>query len=511
MNIYSFFEKSFEQYPQNNALFVKDRHYTYQELQVLSSHISGKLTCGTPGFTGLLAHRSIWAFAGVLGILRTGCAYVPLNPKLPAKRLAAIINKSNMDTLIVEAEYLPVFHETDKFLDKAINIFIPDEPDKSYIINKRHNIIAHRSIMNPEGQLKRKCKYAYMLFTSGSTGMPKGVPISHENVGCYINNINKMNNFLPTDRFSNTFDLTFDLSVHDMFICWSNGAELFCIPENALMAPAKYMKKHQLTCWFSVPTLANTMDRFRMLKPNSFSHLRYSFFCGEPMPELLAENWQKAAPESVIKNIYGPTEATIGITSYTYNSEKCKSLNGILSIGKVFPGNEMKLSDKNEDGQEELMLSGCQVTTQYWKEPEKTAQAFVQYEGKIWYKTGDRIKADQEGYLYFLGRTDYQIKVQGYRVEPGEIDFVISSFRKNINVFTFARQKNNTITLISCINDQPDNKEVEMREIIYHCKKLLPTYMIPSKILFFPNFPMNTNGKINYSQLIDMALKKIEQ
>lgn len=503
MNIFSLFEESFRNNRENNALYVDNRHYTYQELYDISDHIAGMIPPGYQGFAGVMAHRSVSAYAGVLGVLRSGNAYVPLNPKFPAERLANIIHQAEMDTIVVEAKYIHVFRKADEFLDKHLTIIIPDARDQDININSRHNVIYNQAAEAPVQ--KPGFNYAYMLFTSGSTGKPKGVPVSHKNVACYISNMNKQNHFKSSDRFSNTFDLSFDLSVHDMFVCWSNGAELYSIPENTLMAPGKFMRKHQLTCWFSVPTLAYTMDKFRMIKPNAFPHLRYSFFCGEPLPLSLAEKWQKAAPASIVKNIYGPTEATIGISSYTFGPDENKSLNGFLSIGKIFPNNTCKIMKPDH----ELLLSGCQVTDQYWNDADRTKIAFVESEGKTWYKTGDIIDQDQDGDLFFVGRKDQQVQIHGYRVEPGEIDFVISSFINNANVITFAQESNITTVLTTCINQQPENEQEQRRYILEHCRKRLPDYMVPVFILFLKEFPVNASGKIDRVRLVQWANEQI--
>ncbi len=506
MNIFSFFEESFRKNSENNALYVDNKHYTYQKLYNMSGHIAGMISSGNKGFVGVMAHRSAWAFAGVLGALRSGNAYVPLNPKFPAERLAKIIIQAKMDTIIVEAKYVHVFRQVDEFIDKRLTILIPDDQGQNIVVSDRHKIIYNPTQLKATSE-KAGYDYAYMLFTSGSTGKPKGVPVSHKNVACYIRNMNQQNHFKSSDRFSNTFDLSFDLSVHDMFICWSNGAELYSIPEDSLMAPGKFIKKHQLSCWFSVPSLAYTMDKFRMLKPDAFSHLRYSFFCGEPLPVSLAEKWQKAAPVSIVKNIYGPTEATIGISSYTLGADKNKSLNGFLSIGKIFPNNTCKIIKPDN----ELLLSGCQVTDQYWNDADRTKSAFVESEGKTWYKTGDIIEQDQDGDLFFVGRKDQQVQIRGYRVEPAEVDFVISSLIKNSNVITFAQESNDTTVLITCIDQQPENEQEQKRYILDHCRKRLPDYMVPAFILFLAEFPVNASGKIDRVQLGTKATEIIRK
>ncbi len=523
MNIYSYFEKAYKSNPGNLALFVKDAGYSYKQIYDYAAQIAVSVDAGKSSFTGLLAHRSVLAFAGVLGILRSGNAYVPLNPGFPPERLAFMIEFPEMETIIVEERYLQVLEKILKLINKKFRLVFTGmtESELDLPFLHGHTVIAADTPVNSGKALHKSVQsefsdhYAYMLFTSGSTGKPKAVAVKHKNVMCYVENMNNMNSFSSSDRFSNTFDLTFDLSVHDMFVSWSNGASLYCIPEDALMAPAKFVRNHELTCWFSVPSLANVMDRFRMLKPGTFPNIRYSLFCGEPLKESLAEKWQKAAPNSILKNIYGPAETTIGISEYEYQPGKRKSANGILSIGKIFSGNKSKIVDEHlnevNTGQTgELLLCGKQVVEKYWNNHEKTAGAFVDIKQEKWYKTGDLVKADDEDDLFFMGRKDFQVKIQGNRVELNEIDFVISQFLKNDNVLTIFLQKDEySSMLVACINDDPENEIKQTTEIINECKKKLPAYMVPESIVFLESFPQNKNGKTDRNKLTEIVRSKL--
>jgi amino acid adenylation domain-containing protein len=270
---------------------------------------------------------------------------------------------------------------------------------------------------------------AYLLFTSGSTGQPKGVMVSHANVLHYVDYMANRHDFSCEDRTSQTFDLTFDLSVHDMFVTWQAGA--CCVARPQTIADA-YVKDARLTVRFRSRHGDKCGDR--ELK-QAYPHLRLSLFCGEALPVELVRQWAVAAPNSAIENLYGPTELTIACSAYRWQGEKSlkESELGIVPIGEPFDNMQALVVDEHlqevpvgSDG--ELLMSGPQLSLGYWQEDEKTRRAFVQVTGRkaTYYRTGDRVRQRGIGEpLVYLGRLDNQIKVLGHRVELAEIEAVI--------------------------------------------------------------------------------------
>tara|TARA_Y100001960_G_scaffold238355_1_gene251328 strand:+ start:179 stop:1738 length:1560 start_codon:yes stop_codon:yes gene_type:complete len=515
MNLFEVFENSRQRCPDSLCLVVNEISYSYAEMGKWVDLIASPMKNSNQPFIGVYGHRCFSAYAGILAALKAGKAYVPLNPKFPVSRNQEIIRSAAIDTLVVGANYQAGISELTANLEKLQLIYPENKNNEISNRLSNHSQICADNLTQPIGDniAPPKDGFAYMLFTSGSTGSPKGIPITHSNVISYLDYLNERYSPSPEDKFSQTFDLTFDLSVHDMFLCWKAGSSLYCIPENILMAPAKFIRSNQLSMWFSVPSLVQVLNRFKMLKKDVFPTLRYSLFCGEPLPATLADRWQEAAPNSIVENIYGPTEATIGITHYTWKKEKQnnKTHNGIVSLGRCF--STQKYAIINEAGKQvksgnegELYLSGSQVSSGYWKNPKKTANQFVLSsleEGKekiLWYKTGDIVKEDNENNLYYITRKDFQIKIRGHRIELDEINHVISGFIESDLVVSIPHPVSHGIAenIFTFICAENKKSYSEVRE---HCKKHLPNYMIPKNVIYLNSFPLNSNGKVDRQKL----------
>lgn len=490
-SIYSLFEHARQLQPSAHALFVQQQHYSYADLETRCSQIAQTLPQSNPTVVGLLAHRSIAAFAGVLGILKSGNAYVPLNPNFPHDRLTAIVQAAGLQFIVYGQECIEIKEQLKHILPATITWISAEQAFDNQVAPSQANA-AHSNL-------------AYLLFTSGSTGLPKGVPIKHSSVHAYVSTL--VNTYKPqsTDRFSQSFDLSFDLSVHDMFVCWSVGACLYCIPEKAVFAPAKFIREHEITWWFSVPSVIRFLDQFRMLKAGNFPSLTMSMFCGEALPLSLAVKWQQAANNSQVVNIYGPTEATIGISAYNLprSENDIKHRNGVVSIGKIFSGQKYHIvSPYPESEAGELCLGGSQLTDGYWYNPEKTAECFFTDDQDRWYKTGDAVVMDKEGDIYYIGRLDFQAKINGYRVELEEINHTINQgFGLSAYSVAWPVHEGIAASIYTFVSGAASpNLEAMKKEL----QQKLPEYMQPKEIIFVESFPLNANGKINKEALIKL-------
>ncbi|MCF8233334.1 MAG: AMP-binding protein [Bacteroidales bacterium] len=510
-----YFRAAAQKYPKRIALEIDEQQYSYDRLAGLSEKIADCILKidGHEPFAGVLAYRSLAAYVGILGVLNASKGYVPLNPRFPFERNRKMIERSGIRTMVVGEECLDFLGELIPHLSGSYNfIFLQkiDLPDdlkndnhQFYFINEKKEKREVEIESSPDD-------YAYLLFTSGSTGEPKAVAISNRNVCSYLDNITLLYQFSSADRFSQTFDLTFDLSVHDLFVCWSQGACLCIPPVETGFAWPKYIREKKLSVWFSVPSLINMLGKLRLLKAGSLSSLRYSFFCGEALDERSAEDWLKAAPVSGIINLYGPTESTIAISHYQWDKADSESaLNGLVSIGRLFAGNNFYLMpawEKPAGEEGELLLSGNQVINEYYQDQMNTQRQFIQLNHINYYKTGDLVKKGVSGKLFYLGRLDQEVKVSGYRVNLLEINHLIREKTGLGQIISVFHKKNERSAgkIITFILDP--EKRVKAKEISELCNKYLPWYMVPEVILPVEKFYYNVNGKTNKQAMIEHYL-----
>ncbi len=490
--------------------------YTYEELYLRATAVKKAIlnfVSPSEDFIGILCDRSINVYAGILGTLFSKHAYLPLNPANPINKLKNMIVLSECKTIILGEECANIFQELST-IKTSLTLICPNPGKKLKELKSRNT---HHTFVFPNQfpvsdifpkKLIEENSAAYLMFTSGSTGDPKGILVSHKNLISYCNYTIKKYKFDKNDRISQIFDITFDLSVHDIILTFLAGACLYVIPKRLIMSPGMFIYKHKITVWFSVPSVAMFMDRIKVLEKNSLPSLRYSLFCGEGLPCSTAEKWQLAATNSVVENLYGPTEATIAFMSYRWSpNSKNQCINGLVSIGKPFDRMEIKLiSDGKEGANGELYVSGDQVVQGYFKNDKLTKDKFVylsKSSKKIWYKTGDLAKKLDNNNYAFLGRVDDQLQIRGYRVEMQEIDKIIRDavgHQMAISIPILSKENNGIVEDIIAFVEKND-KNLSENDIISFCKSMLADYQVPSKVYFIKSMPLNDNGKIDKKAL----------
>jgi D-alanine--poly(phosphoribitol) ligase subunit 1 len=430
---------------------------------------------------GILASRSLDACTAVLAACHCGIPYVPVNLKLPPERVRAVLDMSGVDALIGR-----VLDSTGPVRSLASQDELPERSCAPVDVS-------------PES-------LAYIIFTSGSTGEPKGVMVSAGSVQFFLAMMQKRYELNSGDRVSEATDLSFDVSVQNMFMAWNAGATLCVVPPGQAMAPAKFIQRNRLTVWSSVPSVISFMQSTRMLTLNAFPTLRYSLFSGDALPLNAALAWQAAAPNSIVDNLYGPTETTVVCLGQRLTETPVVTPErGLVAIGAPLPGTEAAILDEQlhflADGQPgELAIGGPQLAEGYLDAPELTRERFLTLSGQTWYRTGDLARRDANGIFHHLGRLDNQVKVFGYRVELEEIEGHLRSVCDSDQVACVAWPVANgsasgIVAFVCC-----DLPAASIREMM---KQKVASYMVPGAVHRIVELPLNAHGKLDRAALLE--------
>ena len=484
-------------FPDNAAIFLDGRAYTYSDLSNFCSAICALLKAHEVrkgDRVGIFTENNIYTYASVLGILGCGACYVPLNPQNPVKRNMGIIGDAGINLLLYT-------EEEEKARELSLS---PGTECRS--INNRVTLTPG----NFEPLDQAADDLCYLLFTSGTTGKPKGVPIYHRNLSAFLDMMLESGryDFNSNDRFLQMFELTFDLSVFSFLVPLSVGASFYPLPQKgmAYLEVADTLETREISVALMVPSVINYLRPY--FGEICLPKMRYSLFCGEALYHETLSGWAGCVPYARIENLYGPTEATIFCLRYEWQRREAAHPRGkgIVPIGKPMEGMGAFILKENgalEEG--ELWLSGEQVTLAYWNNPSKTAESFgTNQNGNRVYRTGDLCKADQAGNFLYLGRIDNQVKIDGHRIELEEIEFHAREFFGDHQVVATVHTNETGFQSISLFIESEKELQKGLDE---HLKKHLPAYMIPKESIRISLFPRNSNGKTDRKALIDKYLE----
>lgn len=509
MNIQQYLLESFKKYSDNNALFTYNTYYQYNQLEELSRKIADTILsikyAQQPVI--IIGSKSFYTHAAICGTIISGSYYSPLNEMFPLERNLNIIKLSKAEILILDYTDFSCYEEILNNIN-GYNIICPDE-HYDFLTNKFTNHTFYKAQNYNNNFFNAEISdTAYMLFTSGSTGIPKGIKISHFNLSSYIQAFIKRNSVTNKDKIMQMNDLTFDLSIHSIFLSFIFGACLYVPDSNSKINPNKFIISNEITHILMVPSSLVIMKKLRLLKNSIFPSIKYLAFCGEALPFNNAVLMAEAAPNAKLENIYGPTEATIACTYFEFNknTKELPEYAGSMPIGKAYNGMEVFLIDENKNiisndiGQ--IVLSGRQLAKGYINNEIQTKEKFVKINNKDCYLTGDLGRL-VNGELVFLGRNDAQVQIKGYRVELYEIENALSKIENIISNAVIPTPVNAATyeNLTAFITIKSKINENQIKNIL---SQKLPPYMVPNQYIILDNMPLNSNGKIDRNQLKNM-------
>jgi len=495
MNLPQLFIDSKNKYPKRICLQDDHGEYTYENVYENAIKLAGKISdlsgsSSTP--IAILVKKNKDIPLLILAIMFSGNIYVPLDVNMPRIRLKKILKTLN-PSLIIHDDGL---RNKDLTYPKMNFIDFKNELMRKIMSRKLEKFVLSKikAVIDVDP--------AYIIFTSGSTGHPKGVTVSHGSVIDYIQWAQKTFKITPKDSFASQAPFHFDNSVLDIYLSFISGAKL-CIPDEMIFIFPKqileYLAINKITAIFWVPSVIVNIANSELL-PKYNLRLKHVIFAGEQMSVPHINKWVKALPEAIFANLYGPTEVTVDCSYYLFR----KPYKGkILPIGVPCSNCELLIIKSDGDTPEvdepgELHVRGKCLSLGYWNNKKVTNDAFIQNPSHsnykdLLYKTGDIVKKDSKGLIYFLNRSDSQIKHMGYRIELGEIEASAIKIKAINNCAVLYDEIHQKIVMFYV----PKKLSYKENEIRKNLAKELPKYMMPRELKKMEQMPLNSNGKIN--------------
>ena len=485
------------------AVVDGDRELSYAELDARSSSLAAAMVDRgvQPGDrVGLLLEKSLEAVIAIYGTLKAGAVYVPLDDQAPVRRLAYIARDAGIRCLVSSEAKADVCRQMrDEGVPLQTIIGAAGGPDEKQSPEwLQWNAVEGYPPVPPFAG--DPDALAYILYTSGSTGEPKGVMLSHANGLAFVLWAAGEVGVVPEDRLSSHAPFHFDLSIFDLFAAASGAATLVLVPRELSLFPvmlARFIAEQSITVWYSVPSALTALVQRGELKSPSLPTLRVVIFAGEVFPIKHLARLMELVPNPRYLNFYGPTETNV---CTWYEVPRDDSLAADLPIGKPLPGVSAVIAlDDGAPAPEgelgELVIGGPTVMHGYWKDPTRTDRA-LRVEGDTrYYRTGDLVRRRSDGELIFAGRRDAQIKTRGYRVELGEIEAALNAIEAVVEAAVIAVPDDSiTNRLKAFVVTSAPVSEAQLTRL---CRERLPRHMIPDEIELRSELPKSSTGKID--------------
>jgi D-alanine--poly(phosphoribitol) ligase subunit 1 len=486
----------FQKFPDRNALFVKEKFYTYSQLAQKINAIRKQIdqqSIPHNELLGIVTSDDFETYASFLAAWFSGFGFVPINPKNPFDRNNNILEQTHIKYVLSVRQDITNIID----LDKVKVIYTLELHDESTSL--KHPFLSGKQVM---------C----ILFTSGSTGIPKGVPMTLTNINATLDSFWALGYHLnENDGFLQMFEFTFDMSMLSYLPAFLLGACVYSVADAKVkyLSALKLMQHHDITFAAMVPsTIAFLKPYFNQIK---LENLKYSVLGGEPLYADLAAEWANCTPNAQIVNISGPTETTMACMGYNLHRDRSenRSYNGVLAFGSPWKNTRAIVVDENNvvvnthiEG--ELCFAGDNVMDGYWNLPEKNKEVFftMNFNGTDYrfYKTGDMAYVDDDGIFITCGRKDQQVKIQGHKVELAEIEVLTREYTQLTNVRAITKkslQGRNEIYVF--VEGYTGNSA----QISQYLKSKVPSYMMPKDVIILSHFPVNINGKIDRLSLLE--------
>lgn len=494
-NVVEYLIESVKKYPDKTALVDEHRKITFSELDQAARKVAYAIVnqCGnrTNRPIAVYMEKSVECIIAFLGIVYSGNYYSPLNFQMPVYRIKRVVDTLEPIAIIYNSK-MPEIEGENSISFK----------DAMLLDGTKENAAGFHKVIDSDP--------VYVLFTSGSTGEPKGVVISHRGVIDYTEWLHDKFHFDEKTVFGNQAPFYFDNSILDIYSTLKNGATMNIIPERLFSFSSsllEYINENKINTLFWVPSALISVANSGVLSKVPLNYLERVLFCGEVMPNKQLNMWRSIYPDLLYANLYGPTEITDVCTYYIVDRdfEDDESLpigKECENTGILILNSEDQQAEIGETG--ELCVRGTCLSMGYYGNDTKTNEAFVQnplnhkYRDII-YRTGDLVQYNEQGEIIFIGRKDYQIKHQGHRIELGEIETISSSMEEIERSCAVYDDEKKKIILFCSL--RMDNTHISEKEIYRWLKYRLPSYMLPAKICLLNDFPMNANGKIDRVKL----------
>ncbi|MFC4700269.1 AMP-binding protein [Glaciecola siphonariae] len=486
--------------PHRVAVQDAQRKYSYVEFFALVMHLYQHLKeSNAKKPVGLYSGREITSYAGMWACIFHGVPFVPLNPALPKQRIETIIDLLDIKHILCHTNKI----SQAKGLSCAAQCF--DIEPSTLTVDE----LPQFELATLSGLIQNNI---YILFTSGSTGVPKGVPISYKNFKTFLENAFSQLPYLDNGRYAQVCEISFDVSMQEIFAALLNGGTLFPARSIDLFNPINFIQQNSIAVLHAVPSLIRVGMKNPAFKPSCFSTLKLSIFNGEPLTRSMALTWVAASEsQHEVWNYYGPTECTVAILSQKVQQHDDLMFDkNNIAIGRVFDkcslallvdGNIVCAADLDNNMTGELLLGGQQQFDGYLKNTGEDPFIFDADETR-YYKTGDRVKYKNK-LIFHIGRIDYQVKVGGHRIELMEVEHHLKSALETEALVVLAMPISSPEYLILCVQKHTNLSEIK------RASPNLPYYMMPKKVMRIDQFPLNQNGKVDRPALASTMSERI--